>query len=191
MHIPQIVGIAGTNGSGKDTLGELLRERHDYEVVSLSDILRAELDVRGQEHTRENLSALSKSIREREGDGAMSASVIANWEQGGTDQGLCITSIRMPGEAREIQQAGGIVVWVDADPQVRYERIRAGNRSRGATDDLSFDEFMEQQAREMTPSEKGGGLNMAAVRELADVHVVNEFSSLDEYRAYLVTTFEL
>ena len=44
MKLPKIVGVAGTNGSGKDTLGRLLHELLDYKNISLSDILRAELD---------------------------------------------------------------------------------------------------------------------------------------------------
>ena len=43
MKLPHIVGVAGTNGSGKDTLGELLQAKSGYKAISLSDILREEL----------------------------------------------------------------------------------------------------------------------------------------------------
>lgn len=190
MKLPQIVGIAGTNGSGKDTLGALLHDKKGYDNVSLSDILRAELDKLGKEHTRENLSGMSKQIRDAEGDSAMADRALTYWSETGTGAGLCITSIRTPGEAKAIQDAGGMIIWVDADDKRRYERVVSGARAR-VTDTISFDEFMEQHHREMTPTEKGGGLNAGAVREIADVFIENNYDTLEEYEAFLREYFEL
>lgn len=181
-----VIGVSGTNGAGKDYLATLLHERAGYRAVSLSDILREGLTAQGKPHTRENLSTLSRYIREAEGDGGMVRRVFAKY---GRDK-LCITSLRTPGEAREIQQAGGIVIWVDADPHVRYARIVGGARGR-VTDQLSFEEFQEQQQAEMVPSAQGGGLNMAGVRDIADMTIENNFSSLDEYAAHITALFEL
>ncbi|PID32742.1 hypothetical protein CR956_00845 [Candidatus Saccharibacteria bacterium] len=188
MKLTKIIGVAGTNGSGKDTLGDLLAAEKDYINVSLSDILRAELDKQGKLHTRENLSGVSRRIRETEGDGSMSKRVINQYRE--SERGLCITSIRAPGEAAEIQQSGGIVVWVYADEHIRYERIRSAKRGRGETDIISFEEFLRQEAAEMTPTEQGGGLNMEAVKNRADIHLKNEFSSLEAYQDYLRDYFE-
>lgn len=190
MKLPQIVGIAGTNGSGKDTLGALLHKKLGYDVQSLSDVLRGELDKLGKEHTRENLSGMSRQIREAEGDGAMSERAIVSWREADHGSGLCITSLRTPGEAKAIRAEGGVIVWVDADDRRRYERVVSGARGR-VTDTISFDEFMEQQRREMTPSEKGGGLNMGAVRDIADVFVENNYDTIDEYETFLRQYFEL
>lgn len=190
MKLPEIVGIAGTNGSGKDTLGSLLHTRKGYDTVSLSDILRAELDRLGKEHSRENLSGLSRQIREAEGDGAMATRAIATWHTSGNGKGLCITSLRTPGEAEAIQASGGMIIWVDADDVRRYERVVSGARGR-VTDLISFEDFMEQQHREMVPTEKGGGLNMAAVRDIADVFIENNYDTLEEYEAFLGKHFEL
>lgn len=188
MKLPRIIGIAGTNGSGKDTLGALLASRYGYKSVSLSDILRAELTRQGRPHTRENLSGLSRQIREAEGDGAMSRRVI---ETNDSDARLCITSVRTPGEVQEIQKAGGTMVWIDADEQIRYDRIQAAARGRGETDNISFEEFQRQQAVEMTPTAEGGGLNMAAVRDLADVVIENDYGTVEAYEQHLIDTFEL
>ncbi len=186
--ITKIVGIAGTNGSGKDTLGHMLRDEFGYTTVSLSDILREELTRHGLPHTRENLSGLSSEMRQAEGDGVMSRKVFRKY---GTDRKLCITSIRAPGEAEEIQKVGGIIVWIDADQRVRYDRIQMANRGRGVTDELSFEEFKAQEAREMTPTTLGGGLNMAAVRDMADEKIANNFDSLKAYQDYLREYFKL
>lgn len=188
MKLPRIIGVAGTNGSGKDTLGDILHEERGYVVVSLSDILRAELTRDGLEHTRENLSGRSRQIREEEGDGAMSRRAIEM--QNNTSNGLVITSIRTPGEVDAIHAAGGIVVWIDADQRLRYDRIVAAGRGR-VTDEIGFEEFLRQERDEMSPTPQGGGLNMNGVKSRADVTIINEFSSLAAYREHLQKVFEL
>lgn len=47
MRLPEIIGISGTNGAGKDTLAALRHEKEGAEHVSLSDILRRKLITRG------------------------------------------------------------------------------------------------------------------------------------------------
>ena len=187
MKLPKIVGVAGTNGSGKDTLGRLLHELLDYKNISLSDILRAELDRQGLEHTRANLSRQSRLFREAEGDGAMSRGALAASDP--ADK-LAITSIRTPGEAQAIKDAGGIVVWVDADQKLRYERVFGGERQR-VTDKVSFEDFKSSDYNEMHPSDAGNGLNMAGVKEICDVFIDNNFSSIADYEEYLKKFFEL
>lgn len=60
--LPEIIGLAGTNGAGKDTLGDLRLSRHNARKVSLSDILRAEADKRGLPHERIHLSRISTEL---------------------------------------------------------------------------------------------------------------------------------
>lgn len=60
MRLPEIIGISGTNGAGKDTLAALRHEKEGAEHVSLSDILRRELIARGITPERENLMNLSR-----------------------------------------------------------------------------------------------------------------------------------
>ena len=186
MKLPIIVGVAGTNGSGKDTLGDLLAEHAGYKQVSLSNILRQILDEREKPHTRENLSGVSREIREQDGDEGLAIRTL----EANQDQKLCLTSIRTPGEARAIQQHGGVVVWIDADQKIRYERVQAANRGRNE-DNITFEEFQDHEHAEMYPSEQGGGLNMAGVRDVADITIINEFESKEAYIEYLRSEFEL
>ena len=190
MKLPKIIGIAGTNGSGKDTLGELRRDRSGALFMSLSDALRALLDEEGLEHTRSNLSSLSQSLRATEGDGAVAVRAIGLFnKQNDTDQ-VSLVSVRTPGEAQAIKDAGGQIVWVDADSKRRYDRVTTG--ARGRIDDyVSYEEFLEHEYNEMHPSEAGGGLNSAGVKALADIMIENNFDSVDEYITYLIETFEL
>lgn len=186
MKLPRIVGVAGTNASGKDTLGELLAQR-GYTTISLSDILRHDLDEQGLPHTRENLSHQSKKIREAHGDGGMAIRAL---DLHADKDGLCITSLRAPGEAQVIQANGGMIIWIDADRRVRYERIMQSHRGR-LEDQVTFEQFAEQEDAEMSPSEQGGGLNMGGVKALADMQIDNTFETVESYVQHLTETFEL
>lgn len=185
IKLPDLVGITGANGAGKDVLAQLLVELASYGHVSLSNVLRTELTKRGQEHSRANLSALSHEIRSLSGDGAMVEHLFAESEL--ADK-LCITSVRTPGEAAAIKARGGVIIWVDADIELRYQRIHSGKRGR-VSDQVSYQEFLDQEQNEMTPSEAGGGLNMAAVRDMADYTIYNNFPSLEEFKDDLLDSF--
>jgi dephospho-CoA kinase len=71
--LPEIIGIAGTNGSGKDTLADLRTQRTGARKVSLSNILRVEADKRGLSHERANLSMISSEMGTKLGAGALSS----------------------------------------------------------------------------------------------------------------------
>ena len=194
MKLPKIIGIAGTNGAGKDTLGELLVERCGYKFVSVSDILRAELTKQGVPHEREHLSNLSTKWAREHGPGVLSAKTIEAYveeEEAEGYKGLAIGSIRRPAEAYIVQEEGGLVFWVDADQKTRYGRISAGARGR-VTDMLPFEEWAAEEDREMNPgTDDPTVLNMSATRDTCDETIMNDFATQDEYREYLIKKFEL
>lgn len=193
MKLPEIVGVAGTNASGKDTLGELRAKFQNAKFVSLSDILRRGLDERGLPHERENLRSLSREWRKQDGEGVLATKTIDLYESEKTEKGyngLTLTSIRTPEEAQAIKDAGGVIIWIDADRKIRYDRIQ--KRALGRPEDQkTFEQFVEEEDVEMTPSTAGGGLNMGGVRDLADISIINEFDSAEAYTDYLKKEFEL
>ena len=191
--LPEIIGLAGTNGAGKDTLGDLRFILHNARKVSLSDILRAEADKRGLAHERIHLSAISTELSTKLGAGALAVATIQNFQDTRTygETGLSIVSIRRPYEGRAIQDAGGTLIWIDANRELRYQRILEANRGR-VTDIKTFEEFCVEEDREMHPeSDDPFVLNMAGVRDISDIHLLNEFGSKDEFEADLVDRFSL
>src|ERR1017187_2536552 len=99
----QIIGLAGTNGSGKDTVGYLLSEYHNYLFVSVTDLLRDELKKRDEPITRENLRSVSAQWRREQGLGVLIDMAVARYEAV-KDQysGVVIGSLRNPGEADRV-----------------------------------------------------------------------------------------
>ena len=196
MKLPQIVGISGTNGAGKDELGKLLKERCGYSFHSVSELLREELTRNNQIINRKNQAALSKKWRNESGDNgimftkAMDAYFAEKDSQG--YKGLVLVSIRHPDEVKRIHERGGSVVWVDADQRTRYNRLQQSNRGRDE-DRISFEQFQADEYREMHPSADApsGSLDMKAVCELVDINIENDFLSLDAYRNHLIKEFEL
>lgn len=194
MKLPKIIGITGTNGAGKDTLGELLAERCGYKFRSVSDILREELTSQGIAHEREHMRALSTKWANEHGHGVLTIKTIEAYveeEEHEGYKGLVIGSIRRPAEAEAIHTEGGIVIWVDADKRLRYERIQANNRGR-VDDNYSFEEWSKHEDIEMQSIEgQPGSINMLGVKEIADIHIENNFESYDAYIDYLIREFEL
>lgn len=176
---PTILGIAGTNGAGKDSVGDMLAERHNFLVVSASDLLREEAKKRGLSIERHNLRAISTEWRKEGGLGAIIDRAKALFDKGGYS-GLAVTSLRNPGEPDRIHELGGQVVWVDADPKIRYDRITS--RSRSTEDQKTFEEFQAEEKAEMEHSGDDNGLHMSAVRDRSDVFMENNGNDLEAFK---------
>lgn len=194
MRLPEIIGISGTHGAGKDALAALRHERENALHVTLSDILREELAKEGVPLERANLMALSKRWREETGDHAiLVVKTVGRYLVEKSVEGyggLSIVSIRHPEEARRVKDLGGVILWVDADPRLRYERICSANRGR-IDDAKTFEEFLEEENRELLPPQEtsAASVNLGAVYELADEVVLNNFGSCEEYLVYLAEKY--
>lgn len=176
-QLPRLIGLAGPHGSGKDTLADILVRHHAYTFVSISDLLREEVKKRGWSLERDSLLSISSEWRARFGRGVL---VDRAYQQAKGARRVVIASLRNPGEARLVHELGGIVVWIDASPQIRYRRIV--NRGRGAEDFKSFEAFLAEETREMRPLGGVNGSHMLAVKKQADVVLDNSGADLKAFR---------
>lgn len=177
----KIIGIGGTNGAGKDTLADWLTGQ-GWLLISVSDILRKELKKQRLPIERENLRNLSAEWRRKFGLGVLIDRAVSEHErlsQENDFKGLVISSIRNSGEADRVHELGGRVVWIDADPKIRYERIMG--RMRGTEDQKTFEEFQAEEQAEMRRSGDEATLDMAAVKEKADMFIQNDTKTLVEF----------
>jgi cytidylate kinase len=175
----KIIGLAGTNGSGKDTVGHILADKYGYLFISITDLLRDEAIRRGQPVEREILRTISAEWRRESGHlGVLVDKAVAEYENV-KDQhpgGLAMSSLRNPGEADRIHELGGTVIWVDADPRIRYDRVQANVASRGRAgeDQKTFEQFLAEEQAEMNQSGDAATLDMSAVKALCDLTLNNE-----------------
>lgn len=176
-----IIGLSGTNGAGKDAIGLMLRDNHNYLFVSVTDLLREEAKHRGLPVEREHLRAISAEWRREHGLAVLVDRALAEYESK-KDQyaGIVMASLRNPYEADKLHERGGVMVWIDADPRVRYDRVQANalTRGRSGEDNKSFEQFLAEEQEEMQQSGDEATLNMAAVKERCDIHILNNTTDI-------------
>jgi cytidylate kinase len=177
----KLIGLSGTNGAGKDSVAKVLRDKYGYMFVSGSDMLRDEAKKRGLSVERDVLRTISAEWRREFGLGVIIDKSIELYEQSGGDNyftGLVIASIRNPGEVNRIHELGGKVIWVDADPQIRYGRIFS--RQRTAEDNKTFEQFVQEEQVEMKHSGDSATLSMGDVALGSDITFLNNGLTHDE-----------
>lgn len=176
-----IIGICGTDASGKDTVGRTLAENHNWLFLSVTDLLRDEAKKRALVLERPSLRAISAEWRRENGLAVLVEKALQEFEpQKGKYQGLIIASLRHPAEADKVHELGGKVVWVDADPRLRYERII--KRDRGSEDHISFVEFLAEEQAQMSFSGDEATLNLAGVKEKADIFIENNSNDIEAFK---------
>ncbi len=88
--------------------------------------------------------------------------------------GLVVASLRNPGEADRVHELGGKVVWVDADPKLRYERVQNAFRGRDGEDNKTYEQFLAEEEAEMQTTGDAATLDMGAVKAKSDMTILNE-----------------
>jgi dephospho-CoA kinase len=177
----KLIGIGGTNGSGKDSLGKILAEDYGYLDISVSDFLRDEAKKRKLPIERQVLRTISAEWRRNYGHGVLVDKAIEQFKKSGSKyKGLVAVPMRNPGEAQHLKDLGGILVWLDADPKLRYQRIYS--RQRSAEDQKTFEQFLAEENDEMDHQNGDEAtLNMAAVKDKSDIFITNDTNDIEEF----------
>lgn len=170
-----IIGVTGTNGSGKDTVGDILKEM-GFNFFSCSQIIREEAAERNININRDNMIALGNELRETFGAGILTRRIFHKIKSNGLEK-VVVGSVRHPSEVEELKKMGEfILIAVDAPLELRYSRIRERNDS---TDEVSFDEFQRHELMELNGRESQQQLRN--VMALADYKILND-SSFDDLK---------
>ena len=140
-----VIGLTGKNAAGKGTVAEILSQ-NNFEYHSLSDSLRDELRRLGKDETRENLIKIGNSLRKDGGPGVLADKMISKLA---LDNNHIVDSIRNPFEVNSLEKKlsshNFILISVDADARLRYDRLQ----SRGRIGDSdSWESFVNQEKQE-------------------------------------------
>ncbi len=180
-----IIGITGTNGAGKGAVVDYLVQEKGFTHYSSSGYLAGELDRRGMEKTRTNLRTVGNEFRAKYGSGYLPEVFLKRAaEQGVTD--MVIESVRSTGEAQKIKDAGGVLLVVDADRKLRYDRIFARKTGKDLVD---FDTFVAQEEREWYGAEGDHDMNIRHVIDMGDYTITND-GSLEELKEQVDAALE-
>ena len=140
-----IIGLTGKNAAGKGTVARILSQ-NKFIYHSLSDSLRDELKVLGKDETRENLIDIGNKLRIEGGPSVLADKMISKLN---STSNHIVDSIRNPFEVNSLRENFPlnkfILISVDADARLRYDRLC----SRGRIGDSdSWKSFVDQEKQE-------------------------------------------
>ena len=161
-----IIGITGTLGAGKGTIVEFLKQ-HGFRHYSVRNYLVKKINKLGLEVSRDSMVSVANQIRQMNSPSYIIEELYKEASQEGEDS--IIESVRTPAEAEFIKKQGGVLLAVDANPQIRYSRIIL---RQSETDNISFEEFLKNEQREMfstNPNEQ----NLSECIDMADYIIEN------------------
>lgn len=142
-----IIGLTGLIASGKGTVKKYLVEKHGAKDCRFSTILRDILNRLDLQVNRDNLIELSTSLREKFGQDLLSKAIAKDAKN--LDANIVvIDGIRRMDDINHLMGIPGFVlVSVDANPKVRYERLVKRNENAG-DDKKTYKDFQADHKRE-------------------------------------------
>ncbi len=162
---PEIIGLAGTFASGKDTLAKRLVADFGYTHVSTSDLVRKVAQQERGSIERPVLFEVATKHRQADGAGYFAELALQS------EKPLIVSGLRSLGEMRTVRQAGGVIVFVDAPVEMRYERMKA--RERDAEAVLTLEQFRANEEKEMYSGPNDADFNLGQIKAEADVVIEN------------------
>ena len=164
----RVIGITGTLGAGKGTVVEHLVKNHGFRHYSVREFLLEEIKKQGLPPNRDSMVKVANALRAQHTPYYIIAELYKRAIQEG--ENAVIESIRTPGEIAFLrQQENFILIAVDADPYLRYERIRQRNSE---TDHIDFETFVENERREMSATDPNKQ-NLQKCIQMADFKFMN------------------
>jgi dephospho-CoA kinase len=169
------IGITGTIGAGKGTIVDYL-EAKGFRHYSAREFIVAEIKRRGMPVNRDSMTIVADDFRATHAPSYIIESLYDKASVAGVD--AIIESIRATGEVKAMKSKPGFYLFaVDADPKIRYERIRS---RASATDAVSFEKFLADERREINPADPTRGDLLGCI-ELADFQITNS-GTIEELR---------
>jgi dephospho-CoA kinase len=164
-----VIGLVGHIGSGKTAVSEYLQENYGAKEHRFSQILMDILDRLYLPHERAHLQNLGKSLRAELGEDVIVNAFKRDLEKD-TSEMLIVDGIRYENEVNMLKEKNGILLFVTASPQTRYERAVARGEKGEAK--ITYEQFLESERAE---TEK----HIEMIKDGAD-YIIDSSGTLDE-----------
>jgi len=163
-----IIGITGTLGAGKGTIVDYLVNKHGFKHYSVRQYLLNKIEKQGLPPNRDSMVKVANTLREEHTPYYIISELFDQAVNEGKD--AVIESIRTSGEVEFLrQQEQFLLIAIDADPYLRYERIKS---RKSETDHIDFATFIENEKREMTATDPNKQ-NLQKCIRMADIKLIN------------------
>lgn len=170
----KIIGLAGTFSSGKDSLAKVLSSQFGFVHISTSDIVRELSQEKYGSVDRPYLQEISNVYREKFGNDYFASEAYKRYlslSEAERGSGVVISGMRSVGEAKKIQELGGVLVFVDAPIKLRYQRAKMRARD---SEVASFEDFEASEAREWELNYGSETKhNLKGIKEISDIELDN------------------
>lgn len=170
---PDLIGFAGTFVGGKDTLATHLQHEFGYSHVSTGDMVREIAQKERGTIERPVLREVANEHRHRLGAGAFVLFALKK------PRPLIISGLRSLGEAKALKAAGGVLMFIDAPIEIRYQRMLA--RKRDGEVKKSFEEFKMSEQAEWHSGNDDADFNLRDIKLLADVNYENTTDDIETF----------
>jgi len=180
---PMIIGVVGKIAAGKTTIAKFFEEKGFCRVSCsdpLIDLLTHNLSEYSwlpeipekSEPTRDKLIEYGRHLKETFGEDILIRLALDKKRK---CENVVIDGVRSGGEIEAIKKRGGFIIYVEARPEIRYERLKRRNAGKDKAI-KSFEDFLKADKAE----EKLYHTSM--LKDLADFLIVNE-GTLEELKA--------
>lgn len=143
-----VIGLIGEKGSGKGTVADYLVQNFEAKHYGTSKILKRTINDLNLPATRDNFIKLALVLKEGYWPSVVIDALIADIEQNG-DGIIIADGIRMYGDVQPFRDKYGDnfrLIYVTADPRIRYERTKARKEKQGE-DKVTFEQFLAEESR--------------------------------------------
>jgi dephospho-CoA kinase len=171
-----ILAAVGHPLGGKDTFGEILRDKYNFTFISTGDYLRDYIRVNricDGKLDRVAMNRLSTQLRLRFGAAFPIPKIL---EESDPHSNLVLGGLRTVAEGEAVKKFGGKLIAVTCPIKIRYERARARGR---IGDKVSFEAFKAIEEKE-SESDDITAHNVKALIDMARIHIDNN-STLDNF----------
>ena len=136
-----IIGLVGSLASGKETTKKYLAEKYQAKDCRFSSILRDVLNRVAIPVSRENLQKVSTILRANFGENLLAKAIARDAIKLDADI-VVIDGVRRFTDIEHLKDLPNFVlVKIDADPKIRYERMKKRNENEG-DDNKTYEQFL-------------------------------------------------